>query len=324
MSVAATSRRSSRVLRRLCTSTICARPLTRPATRPRTRSLAARTADAGRNHGALVVLPKRRRRSSTGDERPVPVRRSRSVAAAQRSHPHGVGRARVRRRSGDAAPADARPPSNRGDHRTAGMAGDGGSPCGLPRRTCRRRDTAGTGLRGRLRLPGRTGRTGSGRTARPPRAADCDLRVQRTRSAIGVYARRASAGCASRKISPLCGFDDIEPAYSSRRRSRLFRARSARWTHGVKVLIRLLERRASETPHHRACDAARACASRPGFRVSWRKRRNPLARGLCRLAGIRASGFRRLRQLTRPRTRRLQGLCACRNPRKRIPRACAN
>ena len=221
----------------------------------------------GATDGAVVVLPEETTEEleqALSDQ--LPVRRGRSAAAARRSHPDGVGRAQVRRRAGDAAPADARPPSNRGDHRTAGMAGDGGSPRGVPRLARRRGHPAGPGARGRLRLPGRTGRR-----RQRPRCSTSPSRRRRssrstTRSRSARCAPRAIAGCASRRISPSSGSTTSSPRCSSRRRSRRFVNRSARWDARRSTSSSASSSGERARPRTSSSRRGSSCADRPRLR----------------------------------------------------------
>ena len=133
--------------------------------------------------------------------RRLPLRRRRSADAARRAHPVGLGRTHVGRRPGDAPPARARAPADRADHRPARLGRDRGSSPRLPRGARVGGHPARPALEVARRSRDRSGARGRRPPARPSRAADGDLRVQRQHRDRRDRRRRAHVGCACRRTS---------------------------------------------------------------------------------------------------------------------------
>jgi len=265
------------VLRGCVTSTICgSSSYRRKHDHAREVSL-LETADAGATHGALVVLPEETTEEleqAMSDRCPFVVvdpllPLSDRIPTVSVAHASGVDQAMQhlltlghRRIAAITGPA--------------GMAGDGGSRAAY-RAALAPRGYSGTGLRGRLRLPGRTGRTGSG-------AALLDSPRRRLRSSRSTTRsdRRVRAAREPRAVRPedLSLWDSrrSSPRYSSRRRSRLFVRRSARWDARPSKSSYDSRAASERDPAHRACDAARRARVDRASELVGASARNPLAR----------------------------------------------
>ena len=138
------------------------------AARARARGDAARPADARDDRRRAADAPGGvERRAEGADVTRLPVRRRRSDGAAGRRHRLRLGGERVRREGGHRAPARARPPPHRRDHRPADLAGEPGADQRLPRRARRCGDRARPQPRDPVQLRDR-GRLRRGREAARP------------------------------------------------------------------------------------------------------------------------------------------------------------
>ena len=153
-------------------------------------------------------------------------------------------------RPGDAAPARARAPPDRRDHRPARLGGDRGPPARLPRGARRGGHPARPGARGRGRLRDR-------RRARAAAAALLDLPDPPTaifafndNIAIGAIQAARARGLRVPEDVSIVGFDDVEhativtPALTTVRQPLAEMGRTA-----VSLLNRLLEGQSFETLH---------------------------------------------------------------------------
>ena len=228
----------------------------------RPRGLAARPADARHDR-------RRAARAARGVERRA--RRACSARATAfvvvdpleplaRADSRGLGRARVGRRPGDRAPARARSPADRArspaprgwvatEERRRGYprrARGGRASCPIPQ------------LDGRGGLRDRRRRQGGRRPARPTRAADRDLRLQRQPRDRRASRRPAARGLRVPEDLSVVGFDDVEhativtPGADDVRQPLAEMGRMA-----VSLLLRLLDAAAVRDAARRAGDAPR-------------------------------------------------------------------
>ena len=167
----------------------------------------------GLTDGALIILPEESSEELERHPRQrLSVRRPRPADAARRADPVRLGRAHVRRRPGDAAPARARAPADRADHRADAAGSRPRTAAAATARRLRRRGSCPT-LRSRSRrsrrsTPGGTPRTTLLDLPDPPTA----IFAFNDNIAIGAIQAARARGLRVPDDLSIVGFDDVEHA----------------------------------------------------------------------------------------------------------------
>ena len=196
----------------------------------------------GTTDGAVLMLPEESSDGAEGAAAGLPVRRRRSARVARRGDPRRLGGARRRRPRSDRAPARARPPPHRSDHRPARVDREHGPSQRLPRRACRRRRACPIPRSS----PSRISATAPSRRPRPTRCSTSPILRLRSLRSTTIRGRRLSAARERGLRIPddlsVVGFDDSElaeivtPGLTTVRQPLAEMGRMA-----VSLLMRLLE-----------------------------------------------------------------------------------